>query len=69
MKYSVKKYSVKIYERQECMYRYDIEAVDETTASNIAIQMFNDGEQSDDYAIIQTDTHDDVEVELLEENP
>ena len=62
------KYSVKIYERQEWMYRYDVEAVDETTASNMAIQMWNDGEQSDDSAVIESDTHDDVEVELLEEN-
>ena len=62
------KYSVKIYEQQVCMYRYDVEAVDETTASNLAIQMFNDGEQSDDFAVIESNTQDDVEVELLEEN-
>ena len=62
------KYGVKIYEQQVCMYRYDVEAVDETTASNLAIQMFNDGEQSDDFAVIESNTHDDVEVELLEEN-
>ena len=62
------KYSVKIYEQQVWMYRYDVEAVDETTASNMAIQLWNDGEQSDDSAVIESNTQDEIEVELLEEN-
>ena len=62
------KYSVKIYEQQVWMYRYDVEACCKTTASNKAIQMWNDGEQSDDSAVIESNTQDDIEVELLEEN-
>ena len=62
------KYSVKIYEQQVWMYRYDVEACCKTTASNMAIQMWNDGEQSDDSAVIESNTQDDIEVELLEEN-
>ena len=52
----MKIYSVKIYERQEWMYRYDVEAVDETIAKDIAIQLHVDGEQSDDSDVIDSYT-------------
>lgn len=52
----MKIYSVKIYERQEWMYRYDIEAVDETIAKDIAILRHVNGEPSDDSDVIDSYT-------------